>query len=192
MTAYLDRDEELPAATRSLVWVGRSFRRCPECGAWFFRDYWPPGAGNVGDFETLQRLAGTLLDAVAALLAEGGPEGAGDATARVLAAGASEQDGDILEEAWIWRLSQPGGGIPGFAGLLRHPRPEVVRFGERLRREAERKHLDLSGSSPEPSPAILPPQPTVPVEPVIRETPPRKRSAARTSRTGGHRPRKGA
>ena len=118
MTAYLDRDEELPAATRSLVWVGRSFRRCPECGAWFFRDYWPPGAGNVGDFETLQRLAGTLLDAVAALLAEGGPEGAGDATARVLAAGASEQDGDILEEAWIWRLSQPGGGIPGFAGLL--------------------------------------------------------------------------
>lgn len=56
--AYLDRDDELPVAAKQLLSLDEGhFRRCPVCNTYYHFFYWPPGPGNIGDREDLDRFS---------------------------------------------------------------------------------------------------------------------------------------
>jgi hypothetical protein len=66
---YLDREDrhKLPSSAAKLQSVGEDFKQCPICGAYYHYHYMPPGPGNIGDREDLDRFnqdENHLLDAI--------------------------------------------------------------------------------------------------------------------------------
>ncbi len=105
-TAYLDRDQALEPASRNLNKIGDSFRRCPTCEALFFYQYWPPGPGNIGDFECLTRLEPHLLPIVRGLLTAGPETGSLGEILKPAQQLSHEDDWNIIEPALKWAINR--------------------------------------------------------------------------------------
>lgn len=152
--AYLDRDEVLSPASKKLEAIGEDFRRCPLCGTYYYYSYMPPGPGNVGDREDLDRFTAKENELVRPLLEA--TEQTTDLDLLVVAAlaGEDEQIRGKARKAFslaLERMSVPS-LIPCFQKLLDHPDGAVrklvcgVLLGSRFGNEIGRFEILLTQS----------------------------------------------
>jgi len=127
--AYLDRNDELPPDTKQLLDVGEHFRQCPQCQTYYYYDYWPPGPGNIGDREDIDRLTPEEHACLRPILETTETSHLADDLARAFVS-EHERIRKWAKDAYEYLLTQLGfpAILPALIPLLAHPNAQVRQF----------------------------------------------------------------
>jgi HEAT repeat protein len=137
--AYLDRDDELPLAARQLRRIGEYFRQCPFCQTYYYYDYWPPGPGNIGNREDLDRFTPEENECIRPLLEATETTNLAPYLAKALSSD-QEQLRTRAKDAYAYAVQQVGFQVilATLAQLLAHPNTQVRRFASEALAESAR------------------------------------------------------
>jgi HEAT repeat protein len=139
--AYLDRNDELPPAVYQLRRLGEHFRQCPRCQTYYYYDYWPPGPGNIGDREDIDRLTPEETNCLRPILEATDATHLADDLTRAFVS-EHERIRKWGKDAYEYLLAQLGfpAILPTLAELLAHSNAQVRQFAIAALAEQAKNH----------------------------------------------------